>query len=337
MSRLQKKKKKRDFFYREMSLALIPAVLMAVHLYGGRAILLCLISAVSAVASEAAGCKITKQRTHISDLSSIYTGVLLALMLPASSPWWLAVIGSAFAVLIAKIPFGTAYSAPFSSAAAAFAFLSICFSKETFAYPVVESSAATKIIGSVDFVEGTSVAESLLNNRLHGVTAVELINAFIGSVPGPMGMTSAVLLIGVLIYILIRRPKSFVNSLSFLAVWFLFCAGSVFYDKGFEFSENTIRMILLRLFSGFAMCIAAFLITEEPTSPKKIPQRILYGAAAGVTYIILRQFSVFEDAGCFAVLAVNAMWPVAAKYIFKNKKRKEKDIIEGQEAMTSEK
>ncbi len=241
-------------------------------------------------------------------------------------------IGSAFAVLKVTIPFGGAAGAPFSCTAAAFAFLSICFSKETFAYPVVESSAAVKLFGSIDFVEGTSVAQSLINNRLHSVTAVELINAFIGTVPGPMGMTSAVLLLGVMIYVLIRRPKSFVNSASFITVWFIYCVASVIYDKGpaiSEYSVYTLRMIFVRLFSGFALCIAAFLITEEPTSPKKFPYRIIYGAAAGVAYIILRQFSVFEDAGCFAVLAVNAMWPVASKYIFKDKSQKKTAESEG--------
>ena len=324
----KKQRKKRDLFYREMLLALIPALIMAVHLYGARAIFLCLLSTLSAVACELAGCKITKQIPRLSDFSSVYIGLLLALMLPASSPWWLPVIGSAFAVLIVKTPFGGADSAPFSCTAAAFAFLSICFSKETFAYPVVESSAAAKIFGSVDFVEGTSVAESLLNNRLHGVTAVELINAFIGTVPGPMGMTSAALLLGTLIYVLVRRPKSFVNAASFIAVWFVFCAASVIYDKGLVFSESIVRMILVRLFSGFALCTAAFLITEEPTSPKKIPHRIIYGITAGAAYIILRRFSVFEDAGCFAVLAVNAMWPVASTYIFTgNKKKTEPEVM----------
>ncbi|MBQ7595573.1 MAG: RnfABCDGE type electron transport complex subunit D [Clostridia bacterium] len=310
-----------------MLFALIPALIMATYLYGVRALLLCLLSVFSAVVSELAGCKITKQIPRFSDFSSVYIGLLLALMLPASSPWWLPVIGSAFAVLIVKTPFGGADSAPFSCTAAAFAFLSICFSKETFAYPVVESSAATKIFGSVDFVEGTSVAGSLLNNRLHGVTAVELINAFIGTVPGPMGMTSAALLIGVLIYVLIRRPKNFVNAVSFVAVWLVFCVASVIYDKGLVLSESIFRMIFVRLFSGFALCIAAFLITEEPTSPKKISHRVLYGITAGVAYVILRRFSVFEDAGCFAVLAVNAMWPVASKYIFTEKKEKSESEV----------
>ena len=317
-----KRRKKRDAFYKEMTPALLPAVIMAAHLYGGRAIMLCLVSLASAVFFELVGCKITKQVPRISDCSSLYLGILLALMLPASSPWWLPVIGTAFAVLIVKVPFGGSVGAPFSCTAAAFAFLSICFPKETFAYPVIESSAVTEVFGSDGFTAGTSVAQSLINNRNHGVTAVELINSFIGSVPGPMGMTSAVLLLGILIYVLVRRPKNFINASGFILTWAVFCVASVFYDRGFVFSQNTMRMICVRLFSGFALCIAVFLVTEEPLSPKKNPQRFLYGVIAGIGYIILRKFSVFEDAGCFAVLAVNAIWPVADKYIFNRKEQK---------------
>ena len=129
-------------------------------------------------------------------MSSVYTGVLLALMMPASVPLWMPVAGSAFAVLTIKIPFGGAYRAPFSCAAAAFSFLSICRPDAVFAYPALESN----ISDPNNFVEGVSLASSLGTSGNPGITAVELINAFIGSVPGAMGMTSAVIMLGILIY-----------------------------------------------------------------------------------------------------------------------------------------
>ena len=109
------------------------------------------------------------------------------------------------------------------------------------------------------------------------------------------------------------------NAISFLVVCFIGCVITVAIDCGSIFALNPLRMICIRFFSGFTLCIAVFLITEEPQSPQKIWQRIIYGAIAGGIYMALRHFSVFEDAGCFAVLAVNAIWPVAEKYIFKEK------------------
>lgn len=315
----EKENLKKDTFYKDMLPALFLPLIMAVHFYGVKALIVCLVSVASAVISELAGSKIIKQVPRLSDFGSIYTGLLLALMMPASVRLWIPAIGSAFAVLLVKIPFGGAYSSPFSFTAAAFSFLSICRSEEIFAYPVLNNTASTAVYGSENFVAGTSAAQSLLQNKTHGVTAVEIINTFIGSVPGPMGMTAAVVLLGLLFYVLIRRPRSFVNAISFLVVCFIGCVITVAIDCGSIFALNPLRMICIRFFSGFTLCIAVFLITEEPQSPQKIWQRIIYGAIAGGIYMALRHFSVFEDAGCFAVLAVNALWPVAEKYIFKEK------------------
>lgn len=323
------KTQKKDEFYKEMLPALLLPFIMAVHFYGIRAFLICLVSVSGAVISELIGSKIIKQVPKLSDCGSLYTGMLLALMMPASVSLWIPLLGSVFAVLFVKIPFGGINSSPFSCTAAAFSFLSICKSTEIFAYPVLKSDASAVPFSSPDFVAGTSAAQSLLQNKTHGVTAVEIINTFIGSVPGPMGMTAAVVLLGLLFYVLAKRPKNFVNAISFLVTCFVGCIITVAVDCGSLFALNPMRMICVRLFSGFTLCIAVFLITEESQSPDRIPHRIIYGAAAAVGYLLLRRFSVFEDAGCFAVLAVNALWPAAEKYLFSpRKKRTEVTAVE---------
>lgn len=322
MPRKVKKHKRKEAFYKDMAPALILPVAMAVHLYGARAILIIALSVVSALLSEAAGSKFIGKKPRFRDMSSVYTGVLLALMMPASVPLWMPVVGSAFAVLTIKIPFGGAYRAPFSCAAAAFSFLCICRPDAVFAYPAIENSS----VDPNNFVEGVSVAASLGKSGNPGITAVELINAFIGSVPGAMGMTSAVIMIGVLIYIFVRRPKSFINSAGFLLVCLVGAILTTAFSGGKFFSENSFRLICVRLFSGFTMGIAAFLITEEGPSPKKKLHRFLYGALAGAVYIVLRYVSIFEDAGCFAVLAVNAVWPLLNK-LFIKKETKALEVV----------
>lgn len=314
---------KKDEFYKDMLPALLLPLIMSLHFYGLRAFLICLVSVSGAVISELIGSKIIKEMPQLSDCGSIYIGLLLALMMPASVKLWIPLLGSAFAVMFVKIPFGGVYSSPFSCTAAAFSFLSICKSTEIFAYPVLKNDASAAVFGSEDFIAGTSAAQSLLQNKTHGVTAVEIINTFIGSVPGPMGMTAAVVLLGLLFYILVRRPKSFINAMSFLVTCFIGCVITAAVDCGSLFSLNSMRMVCIRLFSGFTLCIAVFLITEEPQSPKKNLHRIIYGAAAAAGYLLLRRFSVFEDAGCFAVLAVNAIWPAAEKYISSPRKKTE--------------
>ena len=150
-----------------MAPALILPVVMAVHLYGARALLITALSVLSALLSEAAGSKFIGKKPHCRDMSSVYTGVLLALMMPASVPLWMPIAGSAFAVLTIKIPFGSAYRAPFSCAAAAFSFLSICRPDAVFAYPALESN----ISDPNNFVEGVSLASSLGTSGNPGITA----------------------------------------------------------------------------------------------------------------------------------------------------------------------
>lgn len=316
-----RKRKKRDFFYKDMLPTLAIPLIMAIHLYGFRALLMVMASCLSAVLCELLGCQLTKQRARVRDCSSLYTGALLALMLPASSPFWLACVGSAFAVLLVKVPFGGTYSAPFSCTGAAFSFLSICWPSMVFAYPAIESQAQSAVFGTAEFVAGTSVAQSLPPNTNPGITAVELINAIVGSVPGAMGMTSAAIMLGVLVYLLIKRPKSFINAISFIAVCLIGAVITTAVSGGQFFSENSLRLICMRLFSGFTLCIAVFLVTEEGPSPKKSLHRFIYGAATGIVYLTLKEISVFEDAGCFAVLIVNALWPVIKKYFLISKKK----------------
>lgn len=320
---------KKDNFYKDMLPVLLLPFVMAVHFYGLRAFLICLVSVSAAVLSEIIGSRIIRQNPKLSDCGSVYIGLLLALMLPASVKLWIPAVGSVFAVMLVKIPFGGINSSPFSCTAAAFSFLCICKSSEIFAYPVLKNDGTTAVFGSDGFIAGTSAAQSLLQNKTHGVTAVEIINTFIGSIPGPMGMTAAVVMLGILMYLLARRPKSFVNAISFLVTYFIGCVITAAVDCETILSLNSMRMVCVRFFSGLALCVAVFLITEEPQSPDKIPHRIIYGAAAAVGYILLRRFSVFEDAGCFAVLAVNAIWPAAEKYIF-SRRKKEPEVTPGE-------
>lgn len=303
-----KREKKKNTYYPDMSFALCILLAISVSFHGATVIVNFLVSVLSAAVFDFIGCKIIKRKFRLTNCHSFFIGGLISLMLPASAPLWLPVAGCAFAVFLVKTPFGSLYSAPFSSVSAGIAFLSICTPDLVFSY----SSAD---VGRFSVAHTISQGSPL-------VTAVDLINAFIGTVPGAMGTTCAVAMMGILVFLLIRHPKSFVNSFSFL----LTClAGAIIltaFSSDSFFTENTFRIICLRMCSGFTLCIAVFLVTEESLSPKKNLHRIFYGVMTGVVYVILNQVSVFEDAGCFAVLLANAFWPVAEKYIFAPTKKK---------------
>ncbi len=321
-----KRKKKKNTFYPEMCFISVLLLIISLSFYGFRALLLFCVSVLSAIIFDFIACRIIRRKFKIKNCHSVFVGALIALMLPVSSPLWLPVAGCAFGIFAVRMPFGSITNAPFSSAAAGMAFLSICRPDLVFAYPAVTASG--------EFISGTSLAHSL-SQGTPIVTAIDLINAFIGTVPGGMGMTCSVALLGALAFSLFRRPKSFINSLGFLIVCFLGAIIWTLIQGNNLLSENSLRVIFLKMCSGSTLFIATFFVSEECFSPKKNIHRIFYGITMGVIYMVLIQVSAYEDPGCFAVLITNAMWPVFEKYIFKSKSAKKEVIAhERQKSLT---
>lgn len=322
MSEIKKHKKKKINFYQDMFFIMVLLLVISCSFYGLRALLLWSVSVLSAIVFDYFASLITKKKFRIKNCHSVFVGSLMALMLPASSPLWLPVVGCAFSILAVKMPFGSIRNAPFSSVAAGLAFLVICFPDIVFTYP--------RVSASTEFISGISLAQSL-SQGTPIVTAVDIINAFIGTVPGGMGMTCTVALAGALIFSVIRRPKCAVNSFSFLIVCLIGSAILTLATSGSLFSENSVRVVFLRMCSGSTMCLATFFVCEECFSPKKTVHRIFYGATMAVIFLTLNQVSAFSDSGCFAVLMTNAIWPVFEKYIFTIKSASKEVTADGQQ------
>ena len=290
--------------------------LSAWYFYGTRALLLVCISIITCVLCELAGRKILKQPHTVADLSAIVTGIVIALMLPANAPWWMPVYGGIFAIVVAKLPFGSTEKLPFSPAAASLAFLTICFPDIIFAYPKV--SAASAALASTN---GVSLASMLAQNTSVSLGSVKAIDIFVGNFPGAMGTGSIIVLIGSAIYMLIRRPNLSTTAAGFIA-------GAALMAICFPRVTNRFSSLVLELCAGYMIFAALFLITENSTQPKKPLSRLLYGASAGIACMLMRRFGTFEECSCFAVLIINAAWPVADKaldkFLNKNKKVKSK-------------
>ncbi|MBQ8228734.1 MAG: RnfABCDGE type electron transport complex subunit D [Clostridia bacterium] len=298
----KKGKKKKNTYYSDMCFALFILLTIACHFHGIKALSLFAVSVLSALIFDCIGCKVINRKFKIKNCHAIFIGGLTALMLPASAPLWLPVAGCAFSVFMIKIPFGSLNLSPFSAVAAGIAFLSICRPDLVFDY-------------QSDSVGSISIAQSL-SRGTPIVTAIDLINAFIGSVPGAMGTTCTVAMLGLLIFVILKRPKNFLNSFAFLFTCFIGAVIITAVNSENFFTQNVFRVICLRMCSGFTLCMAVFFVTEDSLLPKKNIQRILYGMMMGVVYIILNRVGTYEDAGCFAVLLTNAFWPVIKKYIF---------------------
>ena len=263
--------------------------------YGLRALLLIAISIAAAVITDVLAGLVINRKADISDLSSIFTGAAIALMMPSGIPYYVPVFASVFAVAVVKVPFGGSMKAPFVPAAAGFAFASVCFKEQVFAF--VEGSEG-KLFGS------TSLGSMLMSGRAVYVGAASIFDIIGGNVAGPMGTGCAVLMVACAFYLLIKRPKALISSASFIAACALMVL--IFPRVVASFKTNLIP----ELCSGSLLFAAVFLVTDPSTQPHKTINKIVYGAVCGVICMAMRRMGAYEETVCFAVLLANALRPI---------------------------
>lgn len=303
---------------RSLSLDLLAMLILPIvsswYFYGTGALRLIFISVIVCVLCELLGRRILKQPSTVTDLSAVTTGIILALMLPANAPLWIPVIGGIFAIAAAKLPFGSVGKLPFSPAAASFSFLTICFPDIIFNYPRISAFSA-----ALSSTSSSSLTSLLARNASISLGSVKTIDIIIGNFPGPMGAGCIMILAGSAIYMLIRRPKLFITVAGFIP-------GAALAAICFPRTGNLLTSLVLELCAGYIIFAALFLITEAGTQPEKNLSRLLYGFTAGLACMLMRRFGAFEECSCFAVLIVNAAWPVADKALNKLSKKGEKKV-----------
>ena len=305
----------------DMIIVLVAPAVMACYYYGLRALLLIAVSAATAVLCELLGCKLFKSTPCISDFSSLATGIAIALCLPASSPWWLALIACSFAVIAAKLPFGTSRGNMFVPAAAGIAFVTICMSDKLFAYPAVPDGI-TKLValGSEDFVSGESISRMLSQGNSIGTNLIKYIDVFVGNIAGPMGATCAVALLGGLVYLLFRRPKNAITTLCYFAVCIVF---AFLFPR---ISAQRYVSVFMELNSGLLFFAGLVFLNNEAIAPKRFVAKACYGAVAGLFVMLLRYAGGFEDSTVFAILLINAIAPAFDKRLPLTKREKKAEV-----------
>lgn len=291
---------------------------VSVYYYGWRAIALIAISAITAVLCEYLACAVTKRENSLSDLSAVFTGVIIALMLPVSVPLWMPIVGSAFAIIVAKLPFGSTAKTPFVPAAAGLAFLIICWPAAMFKFP----APGAEVLAASDplFSAETSLAGMLKTGNSLSPDWFNYFDVFVGMIPGAMGTTSMLVCAALAIYLFIRYPDRWISSAGFVAVC-AFCA--VVFPRVMSGRKMS---LVMEIASGMLLFCAIFLITDPATQPASLISKLLYGMSAGALCMLIRYVGPYEDGSVFAVLLINAVWPVIdpfiEKYIVRSEKHK---------------
>ncbi len=273
----------------DVQIALIPAAVMGVINYGFKAFLVILLAMGSAYGSEALFCLVSRREMSIRDLSAGVTGLLLALCLSPSVPWYIPVLGSAFAILFVKCFFGGLGKNFMNPALAARCFLLISF-----------GSAMTNYSVS-DAVSSATPLANLLADK-----TVDMSALFWGSASGVIGSSVFALLLGGLYLIIVdaiswELPVSIIGS---FAVFILLFGGH----------GADPMYILAHIFGGSVIMSAFFMATDPVTNPVSPAGQLLYGVIIGLLTGIFRLYGSAADSGSYAVIVANLLTPLIDEY-----------------------
>ena len=264
-----------------VALALTPAALVGVCVFGWHALWVLLTSIGAAIAAEVIWQKLRGQRLRVYDGSALVTGLLLGMNLPPTAPLWMAALGSVFAIIIGKQVYGGLGANPFNPALVGRVFL-------TASFPALMTKWAFPA-GYVDaFGQATPLASSV---------EVPMSKLFLGTIPGCIGEVSAIaLLIGGL-YLLIKRyiDYSIVGGILGTVVVLSLIMGV---DP------------LFHLLSGGLLLGAFFMATDYVTSPVTPRGRWIFGIGIGLLVMLIRQFSSMPEGVSFSILLMNAAVPL---------------------------
>lgn len=276
-------------------IALLPTTIYGIVNFGLPAAILVIVSIASCVASEVVFDLIAKKPLTIKDLSAVVTGLLLALNLPSTLPWWMAVLGGVFAIIVVKMLFGGLGQNFMNPALGARCFLLIAFAADMTKFTTETYTSATPLAAM-------RAGEMPYSN----------MDLLIGRTPGTIGETSAIaILIGAIILILLgvitlEIPGTYI--LSFLLFMIVFSQGGLI-----QTGSVNVGYMCAQLCSGGLMLGAFFMATDYVTSPITPKGRILFGCCCGILTGLFRCFGANAEGVSFAIIISNLLVPLMEK------------------------
>ena len=296
----------------DVVIALLPSVLVTVLFYGWSAVAILASSVVFCVLLEYLITRyLLKKPSTIGDMSAVVTGIILALNLPPTAPWWVAMIGAIVAIGVTKMTFGGLGQNVFNPAIAGRVFLLISF-------PAIMTTwgGAKGFIGGADAVSGATplgiVKEGLMQGQtlqqifdLHDFSYTQMLFVNIG---GSAGEISAIAIIIGFIYLLARKVIRPYITLSILVTVAVF-SGIFWLIDPSQYTDP-----LFNLLTGGVLLGSVFMATDYVTSPMSDKGGIIFGVGIGIITMLIRYFGSYPEGMSFAILIMNSTVPLINKF-----------------------
>lgn len=276
----------------DVIIALLPATLVGIYNFKLDALIIILLCIASCLLTEGIYQKLTKKKYTLTDLSAVVTGLLLALNLPSTVPFYIPILGSVFAILVVKQLFGGIGQNFMNPALAARCFLVISFAGKMtdFTYDAVSGATPLALLKSGE--------------------SVDLLDMFLGTTAGTIGETSALALLLGGVYLLARNIISYRIPFFYIFTVALYAAIYSMTALGGFSAEY----VAAHLVGGGLMLGAIFMATDYATSPATPKGQIVFGILLGLMTATFRIFGGSAEGVSYAIILGNLLVPAIEKY-----------------------
>ena len=272
-------------------LALLPSLLAATYEFGFKPVLMVIVSMCSAVFYEWAYRRLLKKSSTIFDFSACLTGMLVAMTLPTSAPWWQPLIGNFFAIVIVKQLYGGLGKNFVNPALASRAFLIASYAG------IMTNWVSPRAMGLDAVAMATPMSYLYAGEPMPDYYSYR--NLFLGIMPGCFGEACKLALILGGLYLIIRKiiswriPVSYIGTVAILT----FAFGHEGYDN--------FSWMMYNILSGSLILAAFFMATDYATSPVTLPGQLLYGVGCGALTVLIRYFGSYPEGVTYSILIMN--------------------------------
>ena len=283
---------------RDVLIALAPASIASVVLFGLRALLILAVCVCASVLSEYVFNFIVKKKQTIVDLSACVTGALLALSLPASVEIWQCIVGSVFAIVVVKCLFGGIGCNFANPAVTARVFLLIAFTSTV-------AGGTSTVFADADLVSGATPLALIKADKADELPT--LLNMFIGNRSGAIGEACALALIIGGIYLIVRKVINWQTPVIFIATVFVLSL----------IVQKDLSIALYEVLGGGVIIAAFFMATDYSTTPINKGGKMVFAFGCGLITMLIRFYGTYPEGVSFAVLFMNILSPYVEKWCAK--------------------
>ena len=266
--------------------SMIPECIAGIYFFGIPALIRILAAVASCVAFEAMFQVITKDKIRISNLSAVVSGILLALVIPSTTPLWMVVLGSLIAMVVAKGLFGGIGSNVFNPALTGRAFMFISFPAAMGAY---------WFNPEIDAISGATILSQLKNGTVDASPDLYM-QYFLGNRAGCIGETSILLILISFAFLALTRIIDWRAPLAMVAT-----AAFMTFVTGGD--------VLLALLTGGLLFGATFMVTDYATTPVTGWGRVVFGFGCGLITFLIRKIGGYPEGVMFSILIMNCVTP----------------------------